>query len=61
MAKQPKPKSAKAAATPGLAEIGDRTVATLMVSEKQLDEMFLNWPLEDKISCVQNHLDGMED
>jgi hypothetical protein len=38
----------------------ERTAATLLVSERQLDHMFIAWPLEDKVSCVQLWLDRME-
>ncbi len=34
------------------------TVGSLLVSEEQLVRMFTAWPLEDKLSCVQRHLDG---
>jgi hypothetical protein len=63
MAKQSKakqPKLQRTTATSAVDDNSDRTVATLMVSEKQLDEMFLNWPLEDKVSCIQEFLDRME-
>ena len=39
---------------------GERTVATLLVSEQQINVMFLGWPLEDKVSCIQGWLDRME-
>jgi hypothetical protein len=40
--------------------VREATAVSLVVSEKQLDEMFLNWPLEDKVGCVQAWLDGRE-
>jgi hypothetical protein len=38
----------------------ERTAATLLVSEQQLDHMFTAWPLEDKVGCVQLWLDRLE-
>jgi hypothetical protein len=35
-------------------------VATLCISETQIDRMFLAWPLEDKMGCVQAWLDRAE-
>jgi hypothetical protein len=34
-----------------------RAAVSLVITEQQLDRMFLNWPLEDKLLCVQAHLD----
>jgi hypothetical protein len=38
----------------------ERTAASLVVSEQQLNQMFLGWPLEDKVMCVQMWLDRLE-
>lgn len=34
-----------------------RAAAMLVITEEQLNQMFLHWPLEDKLQCVQNWLD----
>jgi hypothetical protein len=41
-------------------ESGERCGATLVVTEEQLDHMFVSWPLEDKLMCVQLWLDRLE-
>ena len=45
-----------ASAKPDLAS-GDRAAVSLVITEQQLDSMFLNWPLDDKLLCVQAWLD----
>lgn len=39
----------------------DRVAASLVLTETQLDHMFLHWPIEDKIGCVQAWLDRSSD
>ena len=55
------PKTAPNPAKREVATFGDRTAASLIVSEKQIDAMFCGWPLEDKVMCVQAWLDRSDE
>jgi hypothetical protein len=49
-------KSAKPAAASNHNGSSNGVHLSLVVSEQQLDDMFLNWPVEDKLDCVQRFL-----
>ena len=57
---QSKPKLQRKAATPAARSNSNGSSngahLSLVVSEQQLDDMFLNWPVEDKLECVQRFL-----
>lgn len=56
-----KPSKKKAApnkpvATDAQPEITDASVVTLCITEQQLDQMFLQWPLDRKVEVIQSYL-----
>lgn len=50
-------KAAKPAAVDSSNGSGERTLGSLLISEHQLNYMFLSWSMEDKLDCVQGWLD----